>query len=103
CFDAIELCHFHRGFFNPNRRALKGAEKFGKPMVATSDAHQLSAFGRHYTTIPRPSSLMAESIFAQLRAGSLRSNSPAATFQEIISTFFFFFIEHRLRCPFRYH
>src|SRR5437868_11365091 len=100
CFDAIELCHFHKGLFNPNRRATKVAEKFGKPLVATSDAHQLSAFGRHYTTIPRPSSLTAEAIFAQLRAGRLRINSPAATFQEIISTFYFVFIEHPLRCRF---
>src|SRR6476659_5657929 len=103
CFDAIELCHFHKGFFNPNRRAMQVAEKFGKPLVATSDAHQLNAFGRHYTTIPRPSSLTAESIFAQLRAGPLRINSPAATFQEIISTFYFVFIEHPLRCRFHHH
>jgi predicted metal-dependent phosphoesterase TrpH len=103
CFDAIELCHFHKGFFNPNRRAMKVAEKFAKPLVATSDAHQLSAFGRHYTTIPRPSSLTAESIFAQLRAGRLGINSPDATFQEIISTFYFVFIEHPLRCRFQHH
>src|SRR5437660_9946211 len=57
CFDAIELCHFHKGLFNPNRCATKVAEKFGKPLIATSDAHQLSAFGRHYTSMPRPSSL----------------------------------------------
>ena len=52
CFDAIELCHFHKGFFNPNRRAMKVAEKFGKPLVATSDAHQLSALwpALHYHT-----------------------------------------------------
>src|SRR6478609_2808367 len=103
CFDAIELCHFHKGFFNPNRRAIKIAEKFAKPLVATSDAHQLNAFGRHYTTIPRPSSVTAESIFAQLRAGRLGINSPAATFQEIISTFYFVFIEHPLRCRFHHH
>jgi predicted metal-dependent phosphoesterase TrpH len=102
CFDAIELCHFHKGFFNPNRQAMKVAERFGKPLVATSDAHQLNAFGRHYTTIPRPSSLTAESIFAQLRTGRLRINSPAATFQEIISTFYFVFIEHPLRCRFHH-
>src|SRR5438477_86001 len=100
CFDAIELCHFHKGLFNPNRRAMMVAGRFGKPLIATSDAHQLSAFGRHYTTIPRPSSLTAESIFAQLRAGRLGINSPDATFQEIISTFYFVFIEHPLRCRF---
>jgi predicted metal-dependent phosphoesterase TrpH len=103
CFDAIEVCHFHKGFFNPNRRAVRVAEKFGKPLVATSDAHQLSAFGRHYTSMPRPSPLTAESIFAQLRAGRLRINSPAATLQEIISTFYFVFIEHPLRSRFHHH
>jgi predicted metal-dependent phosphoesterase TrpH len=103
CFDAIEVCHFHKGFFNPNRRAVRVAEKFGKPLIATSDAHQLSAFGRHYTSMPRPSPLKAESIFAQLRAGRLRINSPAATLQEIVSTFYFVFIEHPLRSRFHHH
>jgi hypothetical protein len=72
-------------------------------LIATSDAHQLSAFGRHYTSMPRPSPLTAESIFAQLRAGWLRINSPAATLQEIISTFYFVFIEHPLRSRFHHH
>src|SRR5438105_4893089 len=103
CFDAIELCHFHKGLFNPNRHATKVAEKFGKPLVATSDAHQLSAFGRHYTSMPRPSPLTAETVVAQLRLGQLRINSPAATFQEIISTFYFVFIEHPLRLRFHHH
>src|SRR5438270_1140623 len=103
CFDAIEFCHFHKGFFNPNRRAMRVAENFSKPLVATSDAHRLSAFGRHYTIIPRPSPLTAESIFAQLRAGRLRINSPAATFQDVIRTFYFVFIEHSLRNRFHRH
>lgn len=97
CFDAIELCHFHKGFFNPNRRAARVAEEFGKPLIATSDAHRLGAFGRHYTLIPRPAALDAETVFAQLRAGALRRESPAATLAEIASTFYFVFIEHPLR------
>ena len=52
CFDAIEFCHFHIGLFNPNRRAKRVASRFGKPLIATSDAHRLHAFGRHYTSIP---------------------------------------------------
>ena len=97
CFDAIELCHFHKGIFNPNRRAVQMAERFGKPLVATSDAHQLTAFGRHYTTIPRPSVLTPESIFLELRAGRGQLNSPPASFREIFSTFYFVFIDHPLR------
>src|SRR5881409_3578725 len=28
CFDAIELCHFHKGLLNPNRQAGKVAARF---------------------------------------------------------------------------
>src|SRR6266700_30970 len=31
CFDAIEFCHFHKGLFNPNRRAKRVESRFGKP------------------------------------------------------------------------
>src|SRR5437660_3322337 len=47
CFDAIEICHFHKGLFNPNRRAGTVALQFGNPSIATSDAPQLHAFGNH--------------------------------------------------------
>lgn len=103
CFDAIELCHFHKGLFNPNRRAIQVARTFGKPVIATSDAHRLNAFGRHYTTIPRPSILTPESIFSELRAGHGQLNSPPAAFREIISTFYFVFIEHPLRSRLHHH
>src|SRR6267142_3235622 len=52
CFDAIEFCHFHFGPFNPNRRARRVATRFGKPLIATSDAHRVHAFGRHYRRMP---------------------------------------------------
>src|SRR5436190_17266499 len=79
CFDAIELCHFHKGLFNPNRRAKRVASRFGKPLIATSDAHRLHAFGNHYTSIPMPLALTVENIFAALRSGPLRLTSPACS------------------------
>jgi predicted metal-dependent phosphoesterase TrpH len=97
CFDAIELCHFHKGLFNPNRRAQKVAAQFDKPLVATSDAHRLHAFGRHYTSIPRPPELTAESVFTALRTGPLRLTSPAASFADIVSTAYFVFLAHPFR------
>src|SRR5438132_6539520 len=72
CFDAIELCHFHKGLFDLNRRARKVSGKYNKPLIATSDAHQLHAFGRHYTSIPRPREMTIENIFAALRNGPRR-------------------------------
>src|SRR3954451_15932361 len=46
CFDAIEFCHFHHPLVNPNRRAARVARRYAKPLIATSDAHRLHAFGR---------------------------------------------------------
>jgi predicted metal-dependent phosphoesterase TrpH len=102
CFDAIEYCHFHKGFFNPNRRAALVAGQFGKPMLATSDAHRLHAFGHHYTTAPRPAKLTPEAVFDELRAGQLRLHSPSATFSDLFSTFYFVFVKHPLRSIFGY-
>src|SRR6267142_3206290 len=85
CFDAIEFCHFHKGLFNPNRRAKRVASRFGKPLIATSDAHRLHAFGRHYTSVPMPSVLTLENVFAALRSGPLRLTSPTSSFADLVS------------------
>ena len=97
CFDAIELCHFHKGLFDLNRRAVRVAAQFGKPLLATSDAHQLHAFGRHYTSIPRPRELTIENVFAALRNGPRRVVSPAASFVDLVSMIYFFFFTHPVR------
>jgi predicted metal-dependent phosphoesterase TrpH len=97
CFDAIELCHFHKGLLNPNRRAAKVASDFGKPLIATSDAHRLDAFGRHYTSMGRPSELTAENVFVALRNGPLRLTSPPASLADFVSAIYFVFLAHPLR------
>jgi len=97
CFDAIELCHFHKGFFDLNRRAVKVAAEFNKPLIATSDAHQLHAFGRHYTSVPRPRELTIEAVLDALRDGPRRVVSPSASMIDLISMAFFFFFIHPVR------
>jgi predicted metal-dependent phosphoesterase TrpH len=97
CFDAIEFCHFHIGLFNPNRRAKRVASRFDKPLIATSDAHRLHAFGRHYTSIPRPSALTLENVFAALRSGPLRLTSPPCSFAALVSAIYFVFLAHPFR------
>jgi predicted metal-dependent phosphoesterase TrpH len=97
CFDAIELCHFHKGLFNPNRQAAKVAARFRKPLIATSDAHRLHAFGRHYTSIPRPLEMTPENILAALRNGPLRLTSPSASILDLASALYWTFLAHPLR------
>lgn len=92
CFDGIEICHFHKGLLNPNRRAAKVAARFGKPLIATSDAHRLHAFGRHYTSIPRPVPLTAENVFATLRKDRLGLTSPPASLVDLASAIYLIFL-----------
>ena len=97
CFDAIELCHFWSRFFNPNRRAIETAKRFGKPLIATSDAHRLHAFGSNYTSIPRPAELTVESVIAVLRRGPLRVTNPPCSFIDLMSTIYWVFVAHPWR------
>jgi predicted metal-dependent phosphoesterase TrpH len=95
--DAIEFCHFNYLQFNHNRRAKKVASRFNKPLIATSDAHRLHVFGRHYTSIPMPSALTAENVFATLRSGPLRLTSPPSSFADLVSAIYFVFLAHPFR------
>jgi predicted metal-dependent phosphoesterase TrpH len=97
CFDAIEICHFHKGLFNPNRRANRVASRFGKVLIATSDAHRLHAFGRHYTSIPAPADLTIENVLAALRAGPRNLTSPPCSFVDLVSAVYFTFLAHPFR------
>ncbi|CAN5236309.1 hypothetical protein BH20VER2_BH20VER2_10420 [soil metagenome] len=97
CFDAIEICHFHKGLFDRNRPAREVAARFCKPLLATSDAHQLSAFGSHYTSIPRPPALTPENVFAALRSGAGELTSPPCSWADLFSTLYFLFVLHPLR------
>jgi predicted metal-dependent phosphoesterase TrpH len=97
CFDAIEYCHFHIGPVNPNRRAKRVAARFGKPLIATSDAHRLHAFGRHYTSMPMPPALTIENVFTGLRSGPLHLTSPPSSFTDFVSAIYFVFLAHPFR------
>ncbi len=51
CFDAIEYCHYYYKFFNPNRKALKIAQKYNLPVIGNSDAHRHFQFGTTYSYV----------------------------------------------------
>jgi hypothetical protein len=97
CFDAVEYCHFHIGLVNPNWRGKRVAVRFGKPLIATSDAHRLHAFGRHYTSMPMPSALTIENVFTGLRTGPLRLTSPSSSFADLASAIYFVLLAHPFR------
>lgn len=86
-FDAIEYGQLHLTWLNFNKRAVRIAQKHGKPLVANSDTHNLWMFGRHYTLVdaePTPSS-----IFRAIREGRIECHSPPVTVWECLKMFVF--------------
>jgi len=51
CFDAIEYCHFYTRLINPNRKAIRLAQKASLPLIGNSDAHFARQFGRTYSYV----------------------------------------------------
>jgi predicted metal-dependent phosphoesterase TrpH len=73
-FDAVEYCHLHFPWLNLNRRGVRIAEQHGKAVVATSDAHNLWMFGRHYTLVDGAPT--QASIFRAIREHRVQLHSP---------------------------
>jgi predicted metal-dependent phosphoesterase TrpH len=73
-FDAVEYCHMHFPWLNLNRRGVRIAEQHGKAVVATSDAHNLWMFGRHYTLVDAEPT--QASIFRAIRERRVQWHSP---------------------------
>lgn len=66
-FDAIEYSHFHLPYFNLNKKAVEVAKKFSKPLIGTSDAHNLFQIGMTYSLVDSEKSI--ESFFKAIREG----------------------------------
>ena len=97
CFDAIEFCHFHVPVLNPNAPAVRLAERYGKPLLATSDAHRKRFFGENYSLLAvdadgSPPSL--EAVFAAIRADRIQRVSPTGGLSRLLALLFFLFFLH---------
>jgi len=81
--DAVEWCHLFIPLYNPNLRAAGWAEANGKPLVATSDTHNLALFARNHAEV-EADSLDAMPIFRALRAGHIRNRHRPYRFSELV-------------------
>ena len=96
-FDAIEICHFYTHGFNPNRPALRAATQFQKPLIATSDTHQLEYFGDHYSLVQATPDASPEMIFDAIRNGCIRPVSRPLSLAQFAHRFWWVFVEHEIR------
>ena len=69
-FDAWEHSFFHSWFYNPNRKLIKLAKKYKKPLVGNSDVHVLKDLGRTYSLIN--SKKTEEAVFQAIKDGKVK-------------------------------
>ena len=50
-FHGIEHCFFYNNLLNFNKKAIKTAKEYNKPLVGTSDVHNLRFFDSTYSLI----------------------------------------------------
>lgn len=87
-FDAVELAQMHSAWFDAfNRRAMRIAQKHGKPIVANSDAHNFWMLGRHYTLVDAEPTI--PSIFRAVREGRVEWHSPHVSMMAFLRMFVF--------------
>ena len=70
-FDGIEYCHYYFKLFNRfNRKAVKAAERYKKPLIGTSDAHQYIQFNKTYSLVDSAKDTI--SVIEALKKGKVR-------------------------------
>ncbi len=68
-FDAVEFSFFYNHLIDRNKKALRTAKEFGKPLVGTSDCHNLWQFGFTYSLVEAEKNV--PSIIAAVKAGKV--------------------------------
>jgi predicted metal-dependent phosphoesterase TrpH len=71
-FDALEVHPNYARFCNPNKITKKVAAADGKPLVANTDMHFLSHFGKNYSIVDVDGKLKEENFFDAIRKNRIR-------------------------------
>ena len=50
-FDAVEFSFFYSRLINPNKKAVQTASHYGKPLVGSSDCHNIWQVGQTYSLV----------------------------------------------------
>lgn len=83
-FDAVEYCHFYLSFCNHfNEMAVSTARKYGKTVIANSDTHRMSQFGKGVTYVDSEKEIPA--IIDALRNNRVRIETAPLSFLEVVS------------------
>ncbi|MBI2634502.1 hypothetical protein HYW82_02425 [Candidatus Peregrinibacteria bacterium] len=85
-FDAIEISWAYTKTIDFNKKAIKLATKYNKPLIATADCHILNYLNIGYCLID--SARETDSVIKAIKQNKIQNNSHPATYREIADFFF---------------
>ncbi len=72
-FDAWEISFFYHKMWNPNKKTLKLAKKYNKPLIGNSDVHRLQDLEKTYSLIDCDKNI--ESLFSAIKNNNVKIKS----------------------------
>jgi len=86
-FDCIEYCHMYLDFLNwSNKKAVKIAKKYNKPLIGNSDAHKIYQLNHTFSLVD--SDMNIDSVLEALRKGKVSVQTKPLSYY-IFSKIFF--------------
>lgn len=81
-FDAVEFSFFYNHFINPNKRAVKTARTHRKPLVGSSDCHNVWQVGYTYSLVEAEKDI--PSIISAVKEGKVEVATTPLSFATMI-------------------
>ena len=85
-FDAIEHSSFYQNFYNRNKKGIKTAKEFNKPIMGNTDAHDLRQIDNTYTLIDSKQDI--NSVIKAIKANKVQLVTKPLPFSVFFKTLF---------------
>jgi predicted metal-dependent phosphoesterase TrpH len=85
-FDAWEYSFFYHKLINPNKKTMKLAGKYSKPLVGSSDVHRLINWGKTYSLIDSKKKI--DSVFRAIKNGKVKIKTKPLSLSLFSKVFF---------------
>jgi len=97
--DAVEFSGYFSRAVNMNRKAVAAARRLGKPLVGSTDCHNLWQFGLTWTLVEAEKNVPA--ILAAVKAGRVEVRAEPMSLVAMVRVATNFVLTDRLKLPFR--
>jgi len=97
--DAIEFAHYYNRWVNMNKKAVLVAQEYHKPLITTSDSHNIWQLGKAYTLIDAKKETL--SVIEAIKAGRIEIVAKSLSLFTMSRVAVNFILSDRLHIHFR--